>query len=95
MNVARNPATVHAPIAAYVHQFEIREPARVLLLSGQIGQRLDGSVPDDPIDQIAVAWDNLEHNLHAAEIEVADIVKRTIGTKRPILRPLDDDEQQE
>jgi len=42
MKEYRNPSNVHLPVASYVHQIEIRGPERMLILSGQIGQKLDG-----------------------------------------------------
>ena len=49
----------------------------MLILSGQIGQKLDGSVPEDALEQLAVAWMNLRRNLSAAKMEVTDLVKIT------------------
>ena len=77
MKKYRNPQNVHQPVAAYTHQIEIRGPERLLVLSGQIGQREDGTVPEDPIEQLAVAWENLRRNLEAADMGVKDIVKLT------------------
>jgi 2-iminobutanoate/2-iminopropanoate deaminase len=73
----RNPPNVHPPIAAYTHQIEIRRAERLLILSGQIGRKEDGTVPDDPIEQLEVAWENLHRNLRAANMDVDDIVKLT------------------
>lgn len=78
MKEFRNPHDVHAPVAAYTHQIEIRGPERLLILSGQIGQREDGTVPADPIAQLEVAWENLYRNLRAAKMDVEDIVKLTL-----------------
>ena len=78
MKEYRNPATVHPPVAAYTHQIEVREPARWLVLSGQIGKMQDGTVPDDPMRQLEVAFDNIMLNLQAAQMEVGDLVKLTI-----------------
>ena len=47
------------------------------MLSGQVGMREDGTVPDDPIEQIDVALENVLHNLQAANMEVKDIIKLT------------------
>ncbi len=77
MKEYRNPPDVHPPIAAYTHQIEVRGPERLLVLSGQVGRKQDGAVPDDPIEQLDVALDNLERNLRAANMEVQDIVKIT------------------
>jgi 2-iminobutanoate/2-iminopropanoate deaminase len=74
----QNPETVHAPVAAYSHQVEITDAKRWLVLSGQIGMRGDGSLPDDPIEQFRVALDNIHKNLAAAGMEISDVVKLTI-----------------
>ena len=74
----QNPETVHAPVAAYSHQVEITEAKRWLVLSGQIGMRGDGSLPNDPIEQFRVALDNIHNNLAAARMGIRDVVKLTI-----------------
>jgi 2-iminobutanoate/2-iminopropanoate deaminase len=74
---ARNPVGVHAPVADYVHQIEVGAGGRWLVLSGQIGMRPDGTVPEDPAEQITVAFENLRRNLAAAGMEVANLVKVT------------------
>jgi 2-iminobutanoate/2-iminopropanoate deaminase len=73
----RNPSNVHQPVAAYTHQIEIRGPQRLLVLSGQIGMREDNSIPDDPIEQLEAALENLERNLQAANMGPQDIIKIT------------------
>lgn len=78
MKMFRNPEGVHAPIAYYSHQVEVREPARWLVVSGQLGLTLDGEVPEDPIGQLDIAFRNVVHNLHAANMSVGDLVKLTI-----------------
>jgi 2-iminobutanoate/2-iminopropanoate deaminase len=52
MKEYRNPSNVHQPVAAYTHQIEVRGPERLLILSGQVGMKEDGTVPDDPIQQL-------------------------------------------
>lgn len=78
MKTHRNPAEVHPPIAAYTHQIEVREPARWLVLSGQLGMEPDGTVPGDPIRQLDVAFENVARNLRAAGMEMSDLVKLVI-----------------
>ena len=78
MKLARDPEDVHPPLAAYVHQIELRGDERLLVLSGQVGARPDGSRPDDPVEQLDVAWDNLDRNLRAAGMAPADLVKVTL-----------------
>jgi enamine deaminase RidA (YjgF/YER057c/UK114 family) len=78
MKIPRNPDTIHAPLAAYSHQIEISGSERQLVIAGQIGMLPDGEVPDDPIEQLAAALDNVERNLAAADMELSDIVRLTI-----------------
>ena len=78
MKRLHNPETVHQPLAAYAHQIEITEPKRWLVMSGQVGMQPDGTLPDDPIEQIRVALDNIRKNLEAAEMGIQDLVKVTI-----------------
>ena len=75
MKTPRNPATIHAPLAAYSHQIELSGAERTLVMSGQVGMRADGSLPDDPMEQLAVALDNVERNLEEAGMEIGDLVR--------------------
>ena len=50
----------------------------MVVISGQVGMTPDGTIPDDPIEQLAVVFDNLERNLEAAEMGLGDLVKLTI-----------------
>jgi 2-iminobutanoate/2-iminopropanoate deaminase len=77
MRQARNPDGIHAPLGGYVHQIELAADERLLVLSGQVGMTPDGHVPDDPVTQVDVALTNLEVNLRAAGMDVADLVKVT------------------
>lgn len=77
MKEVRNPQNVHKPLGAYSHQVEIRGNERILVLSGQVGVREDGTVPEDPIEQIEVALENVFRNLQAANIDMKDIIKLT------------------
>lgn len=77
MKEARNPDSIHAPLGRYVHQIEVSGESRLLFLSGQLGMEPDGSVPDDPVAQLAVAMENILRNLEAAGYETTDLVKIT------------------
>ncbi len=48
------------------------------MISGQVGMTADGHVPDDPIEQLGVALDNVERNLEAAGMELGDLVKLVV-----------------
>ncbi|HRQ39968.1 MAG TPA: RidA family protein [Chloroflexota bacterium] len=77
MKEYRNPVNVHEPIAAYTHQIEITGSERLLVLSGQVGRKEDGTVPGDPVEQLDVALENLCRNLQSANMSMQDIVKLT------------------
>ncbi len=77
MKEFRNPQDIHEPLGSYSHQIEIKENERLLVISGQVGMREDGTVPDDPFQQIDLAFENIFRNLRAANMDVKDIIKLT------------------
>jgi enamine deaminase RidA (YjgF/YER057c/UK114 family) len=77
MKEYRNPQNIHQPLGSYSHQIEIRGNERLLVISGQVGMRQDGTVPEDPLEQIDVAFENIFRNLRAAGMEVTDLIKIT------------------
>ena len=77
MKEFRNPQDVHQPLGSYSHQIEVRGNERLLVISGQVGMRADGTVPEDPFEQIDVAFENIFRNLHAAGMDVKDLIKLT------------------
>jgi 2-iminobutanoate/2-iminopropanoate deaminase len=77
MKEFRNPQNVHPPLGSYSHQIEISGNERMLVLSGQVGMRQDGTVPEDPIEQMDIALENIIRNLQTANMDVKDIIKLT------------------
>ncbi|ENQ3106424.1 Enamine deaminase RidA, house cleaning of reactive enamine intermediates, YjgF/YER057c/UK114 family [Bacillus sp. 491mf] len=75
MKKSQNPETIHKPVAPYVHQIEVTGPNKWLTLSGQLGMEIDGMVPDDPLEQLQLALDNIRRNLEAANMNVEDLTK--------------------
>ena len=75
MNTTRNPPTVHPPIGAYSHQVEVGPGSVLVAIAGQVGRSLDGDVPEDPIEQVGLALENVKRNLEAAGMAISDIVK--------------------
>ncbi|MFN0264266.1 RidA family protein [Tepidamorphus sp. 3E244] len=57
-----NPDGMPPPAANYSHAAMI-EGGRILLVSGQVGVRGDGTMPDDFAEQCEIAWGNVEHIL--------------------------------
>lgn len=72
-----NPQGMDAP-AFYSHGVEVEASARMVFVSGQVGVRPDGSVPEDIGGQTKAAIDNVKAVLAAAQMDVSDIVKSTI-----------------
>lgn len=77
MKASRNPQDAHQPLGAYIHQIELTGDERLLVISGQVGMHADGTVPEDPLEQIDVAFENIFRNLRLAGMDVKDIVKLT------------------
>lgn len=75
MKTYRNPPDVHPPQGAYTHQVEIQGPERVLVISGQVGARPDGTIPNDPLEQFDLVLENIGRNLRAAGMDFADVFK--------------------
>ena len=75
MKEFRNPENVHKPVGAYSHHVELRGNERLLVISGQVGIREDGTIPDDPFEQMDVAFENVFRNLRAADMDAKDIFK--------------------
>ena len=75
MKEFRNPPEIHSPVGAYSHQIEIRGNERLLVIAGQVGMRQDGTVPEDALEQIDIAFENILRNLRAAKMDVQDLIK--------------------
>lgn len=76
MKEFRNPQDIHTPLGSYSHQIEVRDE-RILVISGQVGMRQDDSIPDDPYEQLDLAFENIIRNLRAANMDVKDLIKIT------------------
>lgn len=72
----RNPQDIHKPLGSYSHQIEVSNE-RMLVISGQVGMQQDGSVPEDPYQQLDLAFENIIRNLRAANMDVQDLIKIT------------------
>ncbi len=77
MKEFRNPQDIHQPVGSYSHQIEIKGNERLLIISGQVGMRENGTVPEDPLEQIDIAFENILRNLRAANMDVNDLIKIT------------------
>lgn len=75
MKTFRNPPDVHPPQGVYTHQVEIQGPERLLVISGQVGARPDGTIPEDPLEQLDLVLENIARNLRAAGMDFNDVFK--------------------
>jgi 2-iminobutanoate/2-iminopropanoate deaminase len=67
------------PVASggYSQAVEVNGATRILYISGQIPVDADGSVPEGFEAQARLAWKNIERQLVAAGMGLANIVKHT------------------
>lgn len=72
-----NPAAVSPPVGRYSHGVLVPAGAPLLFISGQIGSRADGSVPEDFAEQARNAWGNLLAILKEAGMAPENLVKTT------------------
>jgi len=75
MKEFRNPETIHEPVGGYMHQVEISASERMLIISGQVGMKQDGTVPENPIEQLDLVFENILRNLQSAGMEMKDLIK--------------------
>jgi enamine deaminase RidA (YjgF/YER057c/UK114 family) len=74
---AINAFSAPRPEGGYAQAVHVRDPTRLLFISGQVPQRRDGTVPADFRSQAEVTWANLLAQLEAAGMGVENLVKVT------------------
>jgi 2-iminobutanoate/2-iminopropanoate deaminase len=72
-----NAPDAPVPLAAYTQAIKVSDATRTLYISGQVGVRKDGTIPVDIVEQIRLAWQNLEAQLKAADMTFDNLVKIT------------------
>ena len=70
-----SPATVSRPFGRYEQLVEVVGARRLLFLSGQLGVRLDGSVPDGVAEQAEQVFANIDALLEAAGFSRRHVVR--------------------
>lgn len=60
------------------HGTEIPANARLLFCNGQVGARLDGTIPEDPAAQIGIIFERIHVILGAAHMDLGDVVKFSV-----------------
>lgn len=66
-----------APLSAHSDAVLIPPGAQILVSSGMLGMRKDGSIPDSIEEQVAAAFDNVEAVLREVGMTMTDVVKMT------------------
>lgn len=69
------PFGVAAPLGGYSHLATVPLGMKLLVLAGQTGHAVDGSLPDDPIAQYRNALNNVLGILASADAGPAHIIK--------------------
>ena len=70
-----NPATIAPPFARYAHGVEVPAGARLVVTSGQLPLRADGTVPDGPEAQADLCLAMCAAILAEAGMGPADVVR--------------------
>ncbi|WP_245959295.1 RidA family protein [Neobacillus piezotolerans] len=70
-----NPENVAPPIAAYHHVTVIPRDAELVVLSGQIGNDKEGTLPDDIESQFAKTLENIKTILKSEGVELSNVFK--------------------
>lgn len=60
------------------HAMEVPPNARILFCNGQVGARLDGTVPEDPLAQVEVIFERIGTILAASRMTFENVVKFTV-----------------
>ncbi|MEM7427971.1 MAG: RidA family protein [Pseudomonadota bacterium] len=74
MNRVISTDTAPPPFSDYAQAVETPPGSRLLHVSGQVGVRLDGTLPDDPVEQHENVWKNIFAILVASGMAAEDIV---------------------
>ncbi len=70
-----NPTTLPAPLSNYSHAMLVPAGARLLVCSGQLGARADGTIPDGAEAQARTCFDNVRALLAEAGMDLGDVVR--------------------
>jgi enamine deaminase RidA (YjgF/YER057c/UK114 family) len=70
-----SPDHIAPPASHYTHAFHVAPGAAWMMLSGQLGERSDGSCPESAADQARIAWANALAILDEKGFGVENVVK--------------------
>jgi len=67
------PKSLNPPLARYAHGVEIPASWRIVQTSGQLGIRLDGTIPADVYEQAKICFENIRAILKEAGMCAGDV----------------------
>lgn len=70
-----NPRDVHLPVGPYSHTAVVQSGSELVFVSGQVGMRADGSVPESFAEQAELTFQNLRACLAAHGLGMEAVVK--------------------
>lgn len=72
-----NAPNAPVPAGGYVQAMEVANASRLLFISGQVPDTIDGATPSDFEAQARLIWANLIAQLNAADMTLDNLVKVT------------------
>lgn len=72
-----NPASVPAPVGNYALALGVPAARRLVFVSGQVPEQLDGTIPAEFTDQCRLVWAHVKACVEAAGLSLEHIVKVT------------------
>lgn len=72
-----HPGSVPPPVGGYVHGAQQGESGRLLFVSGQIPEALDGPIPEGFEEQCRLVWSHIGAVLGEAGLGFSDLIKVT------------------
>jgi len=76
-------AGIYPTTPDYIHALEVRNPSRLLYVSGTMGLSPQGAAGADLTEQLDLIWSNLRTILASAGMSVANIVRLTSYLRDP------------
>ena len=81
-----SPGAIRPPFGRYSHAVSLEAPQKLLVVSGQLAVRPDGSVPEDAGEQTAVVLAAIDACLAEAGLERADVLRLSAFITEPEYR---------
>ena len=81
-----SPGAIRPPFGRYSHAVSLDAPQKLLVISGQLAMRPDGSVPEDAGEQTAVVLAAIDACLAEAGMERTDVLRLSAYITEPDYR---------